>query len=142
MSKFIFEPSVPAVAARALKKELKAYEWLVPGWCQRVHVDWASQGSNDGTLITSTTLYEYRAVKLTFFPQFFDEVGNKQEHVIHDLLHAFAAPLTDYAFDTIDRLVPPEEAPKFREALLEELRVRNESFVQDLAHCLAQKLAL
>lgn len=140
MDKFIFESDVPALIAKQLKKELKPYAWLVPGWCQRVYVSWASPGSSDGILITSNTLYEYRSVKLTFFPQFFDQAEGRQEHILHDLLHAFAAPLVDYAYDTIDRLVPPEEAPKFRDSLLEELRVRNESFVQDLAHCLAAKL--
>jgi len=139
MAKFLYE-SVPPAIKRELQRELKKYEWLVPKWCQYIYVEWNPVGSNDGTLITCHTMYEYRNARLTFCPLFFGETERRTEHVIHDLLHAFAAPLADFAYDTINRLVPAEEAPKFRDSLLEELRVRNESFVQDLAHCLAQKL--
>jgi hypothetical protein len=82
-------------------------------------------------------MYEYRKAELTFYPLFLGETEDqRKEHVIHDMLHIFTSVMTDYAYTTIDRLVPEEEAPKFREALLEELRQRNESCVQDLAHCL------
>ena len=140
MSKFVYDPAIPSTVKRELVKELKPFEWLVPGWCQEVGVTWNPQGPPDGTIITCASMYEYRKVQLTFYPLFLSEIGDRREHVIHDLLHAFVSVLCDFAFDTIDRLVPHEEAPKFREALLEELRVRNESCVQDLAHCLAGKL--
>lgn len=136
MSKFTYEAGIPATVKRELVKALKPYEWLVPAWCQEVFVSWNPVGGNDGTVITSSSMYEYRRVALTFYPLFLSEEGNRAEHVIHDLLHAFVSVVSDFAYDTIDRLVPPEEAPKFREALLEELRQRNESCVQDLAHCL------
>lgn len=140
MNKFIFNQAIPKVIVKELRQELKAYEWLIPDWCQRVYVDWAEQGSTDGTLITCQTAYEYRNARLTFYPQFLSEGDQKAEHIIHDLLHGFTSVLANYAYDTISLLVPPEDAPKFRESLLDELRIRHESMVQDLAHCLRQKL--
>lgn len=136
MSKFTYATDIPPSIKRELVKALKPYEWLVPDWCQEVFVAWNPHGGNESTVITSSSMYEYRRVALTFYPLFLSEEGNRAEHVIHDLLHAFVSVVSDFAYDTIDRLVPPEEAPKFREALLEELRQRNESCVQDLAHCL------
>lgn len=141
MTKFIFNPAIPKVIAKELRQELKDYEWLIPSWCQHIHVDWAEQGSTEGTLITCQTSYEYRNARLTFYPQFLSEGDQRAEHVVHDLLHGFTAVLANYAYDTISLLVPPEDAPKFRESLLEELRIRHESMVQDLAHCLVGKLA-
>jgi hypothetical protein len=141
MNKFIFNPAIPKVIVKELRQELKAYDWLIPDWCQRVYVDWAEQGSTDGTLITCQTSYEYRNARLTFYPQFLSEGDQKAEHIIHDLLHGFTSVLANYAYDTISLLVPPEDAPKLRESLLEELRIRHESMVQDLAHCLGRKLA-
>jgi hypothetical protein len=139
MVKIVYD-GVPPGIKKEIQAELKALQWLIPSWCQYLYINWNPTGSNDGTLIFCNTMYEYRNVRLTFCPLFLEETDRRREHVIHDLLHGFAAPLADYAYDTIDRLVTADEAPKFRDSLLEELRVRNESFVQDLAHCLAAKL--
>lgn len=140
MSKFTYEPGMPATVKREIVKALKPFEWLVPDWCQEVFVLWNEQGGNDGIVISSAVMYEYRQVALTFYPLFLSEEENKTEHIIHDLLHAFVSILSDYAHRTIEQLVPKEEAPKFREALLEELRMRDESCVQDLAHCITRHL--
>jgi len=141
MSKFIVDKDVPPAVAKQLKAELKPFEWLVPGWCQRVYIGWEPKGSDQSYLITCNSAYEYRQVRLTFYPEFLSQGDERAEHIMHDLLHGFAATLADYAWDTIERLVPAEEAPKLRATLLEELKMRHESFVQDLAHCLAQRLA-
>jgi len=140
MSKFTYDSSIPPSVKKEIAKALKPFEWLVPDWCQEVFVLWNGQGGDDGTVISSAVMYEYRRVILTFYPLFLNEEGSKTEHVIHDLLHTFISVISDYAHRTIEQLVPKEEAPKFREALLEELRMRDESCVQDLAHCITRHL--
>lgn len=142
MSKFIYEEGMPTSVKRELAKAVKPYEWLIPNWCQEVHINWHTTG-RDTILINCSIMYEYRQAELTFYPLFLSEPEDRRkEHVIHDMLHIFMSVVSDYAYATIDRLVPEEEAPKFRESLLDELRQRNESCVQDLAHCLNQRLAL
>lgn len=140
MGRFTYEPGMPLAVKREIVRALKPYEWLVPDWCQEVFVMWSAHGGDGSIVITSSSAYEYRRVTLTFYPPFLSEEGNRAEHVIHDLLHAFVSVVSDYAYEVIDRLVSEEEAPKFRQTLLEELRVRNESCVQDLAHCVAKHL--
>lgn len=136
MSKFTYAADIPPSIKRELAKAVKPYGWLIPSWCQLVQVNWHPTGK-DTILISCAIMYEYRQAELTFYPLFLSEPEDRRkEHVIHDMLHIFMSVVSDYAYATIDRLVPEEEAPKFREALLDELRQRNESCVQDLAHCL------
>lgn len=137
--KIQFDPDIPDSVKAELARQLVGYAWLVPGWCQRVFVGWQEKGDDKGTLVSCSAMYEYRNIRLTFYPAFLSEGELQPEHVIHDLLHGFTSVMADYAHDRINLLVPESEAPKFRESLLDELRVRHESFVQDLAFCLAQK---
>lgn len=140
MMKFRFHSEVPALIEAELAKHLAPLEWLIPGWCQVVHVYWQEQGGVPDATITCRTEYEYRRVALTFYPAFLSQKDLQYEQLIHDLLHAFSSIAIDYAEEAIKLLVPENEAPKFREHLLRELHTRTESFTQDLAHCLARKL--
>lgn len=140
MDIFIFDPDIPPVVKGEIQRELEKLRWLIPGWCQRVHIAFDEDGNQRGVLISCSVMYEYRSIRLLFYPAFLSEGDRKFEHVIHDLLHGFSAVLVDYAETKINLLVPEDEAPKFRAALLDEMRIRHESFVQDLAFALAKKL--
>jgi len=61
--------------------------------------------------------------------------------VIHDLLHSMISILADYAHDEIARLLPEEESPKYRAAVLEELTRRHEAMTQDFARMINERLA-
>jgi len=131
---------MPIKVKQEITNLLKPYQWLIPGWCQRVHIMYNPLGNEEGVLLTCVNRYDYREVIITFFPLFFTNREDKDEDLLHELLHVFVSVITDYAKDCLNRLVPADEAPKFRETLFEELRIREESFVQDLAHCLAARL--
>lgn len=79
--------------------------------------------------------------KFIFNPAIPRVIAKELRQELKDYEWLIPAVLANYAYDTISLLVPADDAPKFRESLLEELRVRHESMVQDLAHCLAGKLA-
>jgi hypothetical protein len=140
MTKYRFDSEVPELIQTELKQKLEPLEWLIPGWCQIVHIHWQEQAGLQDALITCRTDYQYRRVVLTFYPAFLSQKELQFEQLIHDLLHAFSGIAIDFADETIKLLVPENEAPKFREHLLRELGERTEAFTQDLAHCLAMKL--
>jgi len=83
--------------------------------------------------IRANTNYAYRQLALTFYPPFLrgDENARRAD-CIHDLLHATTCILADYAMSEIRRLVPENDAPKYRAALCEELTERHEAMTCDL----------
>lgn len=113
--------------------------WMVPAWATHCGVFWASDKPD--TAIDSSIEYDYRRTRLRFFPAFVESNPDDRRYmVIHDLLHGFTSVVVDYASDTIGTLLPANEASKFREHALRELRIRNESATQDLAFCLNEHL--
>jgi hypothetical protein len=138
---FIYDKSIPVETLGAIKDHLEPLAWLVPGWCQKVHVEWCSEGGENTACIDECTEYEYRRISLRFYSEWlYGDADLRREQVTHELIHAFSGPLYDYVYDTIERLLPESDAPKFREHAIAELKVRNESFVQDMAFCLHRHL--
>jgi hypothetical protein len=133
--------AVPEIARAVIEPLLLRYHVLLPAWVQNVFVRWDETGKGDGTLISCAASYDYRSFKIVFDPTFLVRHPDEQRaDVIHELVHASSCVLADYARDTIRLLVPEDEAPKFRSALLEELSQRHEAFVQDLALRLVEVL--
>lgn len=133
---------VPAVARQIIEPLVMRYQVLLPTWAQQIYIGWNGSGDGKGTTIDCHASYEYRSFTMTFHSGFI--VQREDEHkaqIIHEILHASSCVLADWARDTIDLLTPESEAPKFRQSLLEELRHRHESFVQDLALRLTSALA-
>jgi hypothetical protein len=125
---------VPELARQIIEPLVSRYSALFPTWAQLIYVHWGDAGDGKGATIECAANYVYRFFSMTFDHSFLAQ--REDEHrtqVIHEILHASSCVLADWARDTINRLVPESEAPKFRESLLEELRHRHESFVQDLA---------
>lgn len=143
---FRWDKGIPAEVLPALRQVLEPLAWLVPGWCQRVYVYWhdkdVANEHENGITISTSCHYDYRYTTLNFYPSFLAQSEEeKREMAMHDLLHAFSSVLAGFASDAIERLLPKDDAPKYREQVLEELRIRHESWTQDLAHCLFQKLS-
>lgn len=136
--KFRFDPTIPAAVRPEIDKFLLPLEWLVPAWCHSLWITWDEEGRN-GDSMASGIDYEYRHGTIKFYPSWLGQTEQgKREDVIHEILHCFASVLTNWMGAVIKRLVPEDE--KFRDTLLEELRQRDEGFVQDFAHCLADHL--
>ena len=134
--KFIFNPAIPSAVLPEIQKHLFTYAWLIPGWCQRIFIEWSSESDGLGAMC-SNSQYEYRQVTLTFYPCWHTRTEpEKQQMVIHELLHSFSDPLYDYSLEIIKSLLPESESPTFRENALRELTKHNESFIQDLSYCI------
>jgi len=139
VNKFKFLGEWPAESRAAVEPSLAGLEWLVPGWCETVWIAWASVPRDNLEAEASATTsieYPYRWAKIVVRPGFLDEsVERRRSALIHELLHVFIGPLAEYAEQMADRLMK-DDAPKFHETVREELRVRHESAVQDLAYAI------
>jgi hypothetical protein len=125
---------VPDEARKVIEPLVIRYQVLLPTWAQLIYIGWNGSGDGKGTTIDCHASYDYRSFTMTFHSGFI--VQREDEHkaqMIHEILHASSCVLADWARGTIDLLTPESDVPKFRQALLEELRQRHEAFVQDLA---------
>jgi hypothetical protein len=146
VSRFDFCKNIPAEVLPALQEHLIPLEWILPPWVQRCFVMWVDDGKNqdlrEGAAISASSDYAYRRLELYFFPCWLDaEPARRREMCIHDLLHAATGVLANYAREEIKRLVPEDDAPKYRSALLDELETRHEAMTQDLAFTICKFLS-
>lgn len=143
---FHFDPAMPEVARECIEPVLGPLAWLLPPWCQKCHVFYSDDGRDTNlqneAAIAANNDYAYRRLSLTFYPCFLTHTPQEQyEMCVHDLLHASTCLLADYAREELERLLPKDEAPKYRAALMEELRQRHEAMTQDLAWVICRKIA-
>lgn len=125
---------VPELARQIIGPLIARYSVLFPSWAQMIYVYFNDAGDGKSTTIECQASYAYRFFSMTFDPSFLAQKEDEHKtQMIHEILHASASVMADWARDTIKRLVPESEAAKFQEQLLDELRQRHESFVQDLA---------
>jgi hypothetical protein len=144
--RFECDAAIPPEIGRELFAILEPLEWLLPPWCYRCGIYWCSDANNpsaqEGASISASVDYEYRHMSLTFYPGYFDaSPTDRRMSVIHDLLHCITSILADYVRDEIKRLIPEDEAPKYRGAVLDELCRRHEAMTQDLARMINERLA-
>lgn len=133
MVKVTFHKQMSDENRAEIEKCLLPYLWLVPAWCQALFVE--LHHYEDNSAIRTAIQYEYRTASMSFNASWLLELPEqKQEMVIHDLLHISTSVYVDYAEATLKQLCPKDEARKFNEHILEESRIRCESMVQDLAH--------
>lgn len=137
MSKFEFQGKWPSEARASAEPAFSGLEWLVPGWCQAVTIRWNPTPDEGNTTATaaSNVNFAYRCARIEIFPCFLTDFEERRLTVIHELLHISIQPLAEYACDLADRLLK-EDSPKFHESVCDEIRVRNEGAVEDLAHAI------
>jgi len=135
-----FYEDVPPLIKPELEARLLPYEYLIPPWCSHVWIGWQAGGSdNESAVAEVDTHYDYRWARITVYASWLEQAdAAKQESLIHELLHISLAVLSDYARDTIKLLIPEDEAPKFRQQTVEQLRERCESVTQDLTLMILQ----
>lgn len=129
---FIYDKDIPDAILAEIKRNLEPWGWMVPGWCERIFVGYSVNSDEGGASACVTVEYAYRWARITFFPSFLVQ-ADPLEDALHEVIHISLAPLTNYARDAIKRLVPVDEAPKFRDTLLEEIKERVESATEDIA---------
>ena len=142
---FEYKTDIPAEVLPAIKAALEPLAWLIPPWCQGCYVrytdDVRDESLKAGAAIEAVCDYTYRRFSLTFFPGFISEpVEARPAMCLHDMLHVMTGILADYAVQEIERLLPAEEAPKYRAAVIQELSVRHEAMTQDLCFVLGKHL--
>jgi hypothetical protein len=125
---------VPALVKPELLRFLDPLNHLIPDWCSHVWVAWsANDTDNASTVADITAHYDYRWARMNVYASWLDQAEDfKRESLIHELMHLFVAPLSDYARDMFKLLIPNNEASKFNKATIEQLRERCESVTQDL----------
>lgn len=144
-SRFDYCGDIPSDLKEKLEAILNPLEWLLPPWCYKCGVYWCSDANNKtaqgGAAIAAGTSYEYRHMSITFYPAFFDSTESERRMMtIHDLLHCITAVMADYACEELKRLLPEDDAPNYRGAVLDELERRAESVTQDLARIIHERL--
>lgn len=133
-----FAKDMPDAVRAAVEPIIQQWRWLIPGWVQEVMIRWQAQ-AEDGESADTVVSYEYRWVSIRLKGHWLSDARTQEKDIVHELIHAFTHPLAEYARNEMERLLPENEAPKYRAAVLEELRMRHESFVQDLAWCLVNQ---
>lgn len=140
-SRFKFSENIPAEMLQPIQSILIPLDWILPGWVQQCYIIFPAGGSAEGYTCEMNCAYEYRYMTMRIYPAWLNlNEEERKETCIHELLHSMTCILANYARDEIERLLPADEAPKYRAAVLKELTMRHESMTQDLAFMIRNHL--
>lgn len=126
---------MPAETRNAFRPILTQYLWLLPSWMRLLHVGYrhAHENGDEQSLASCSVQPEYRqGAILVYAPWMSSNARERRQTVIHEMLHVPLGPMVKEQEEALDRLVPEDEAPKFRDTLKEQWRQRFEGSVQDL----------
>jgi hypothetical protein len=125
---------VPELIKPELARFLDTLNYLVPDWCSHVWVAWrAGDTGNNSTVADITAFYDYRWARMQVYACWLDQSEEfKRESLVHELMHLFVAPLSDYAKAMLKILIPEEEASKFSKSTVAQITERCDSVTQDL----------
>lgn len=134
-ARFNFDHSLPDLIRDELRRFTADPRLIVPNWCQRVTFFWSQP--EDGETLSTKVSYEYRWAAIYITPIWLEHPEErKREDLIHELVHAFNAPLHNFAAETFRILL--EDDPKFLKHVENELRVRCEIVTQEMAFALSR----
>lgn len=137
--KFSFYGEWPVEMLSDVASHLKPLEWLLPPWCQICVVSYNARETN--ATARCRLEFDYRRFTITFGPQWLScDLNEKQESAVHEMIHAHNLLIAEFARIEIERLIPEEDAPKYRGAVLDGLKMRVEQATCDLTFCLLSKL--
>lgn len=121
-----------------IEKYLTPYLWLLPQWCLDFQIYDAYSEESSEVAADCQCDYKYRRVVLTFYSNWFVQTErNKEQALIHELLHAFINPLYHYAKEIAEGFA--EDNVRLKQALMGELKERNEAITQDLSFAIFNK---
>lgn len=122
-----------------IEKYLLPSLWLVPGWVESIDVI-LLDGEEYGERISINCHYDYRNCFISFRCGWLNETeANKEQQVLHELIHIHLSLIADWARDKIHLLCPETDAEKFNKSLIAELTTRHESATCDLAKVIYDK---
>lgn len=132
----------PPEVATVISALVEKWSWFTPPWCQDLYIGWDGGGRDDCRLMDCSISYRYRTVTIRIYGAFLDTTPQKREEsFVHELCHSFVGVAMEFAEEMIDRLIPQNEAPKFKETARNELDARHEAAVQDLAFRIYQRFS-
>lgn len=142
VGKLKFSKHIPEQLQDTIIKPFAEYEWLIPNWCEEVHVRWMENGGGgDGASTTNAsvgTRYDYRYAYIDVCPPFVDNTEESHRDTArHELVHITNAPIYNYVIDMLDTLYP-DPTDKIRILIEKELTERIESVTQDMATNIAR----
>lgn len=109
---------------------------FIPAWCQELIVSLYS-GNNTDASIETTVNYDYRRIELDFYSAWLlHNAEDRQLELLHEFIHFFICPLYYQAQRILENCSYANDA---KNALLEELKITNESITQDLCFAIGNK---
>ena len=138
-SKFVYTPQIPKEVLSAVKETLEKYESLIPGWVKYVNVAWNPNPSEAGTSAESRGDYAYRWAAIHLCPSFLDEnEAEREDTIIHELVHVMLFPLTNYYHDLVGYL--DDQPEKVRDFIRSQTIEKMESVTVDVTTSLLKTI--
>lgn len=140
MVELIWSPKIVLANKLEIEKHLTPLLWLMPAWCNRLHIHLPDSDGGDGDAIAQTTTdFAYRFIRLEIFTSWLNcSDSDKTFFMIHELLHGFVNTAYHQARRTIATLGDGNE--QLKDFALHELSATNEAAVCDLTKAIFDKL--
>lgn len=127
--------NIPVALLPILKDRIESCAEFFPGWVQTVVVEYETLQNADYEIMCNSE-YKYRFVVFTVSEEFFRS-SNWKETVLHEIMHAIAAPLTTQIWAAAEIIVEDSAIRKYIETQLKEAE---EAFATDSAALLDKVL--
>lgn len=134
MSKIEYHKSVPAAVRAELARFVPRFEWLIPAWCQRVTIKWATHDRDDHLCTAETfTQCEYRWAEIVLYAKWLEDGDAlKAQTIAHELLHVVTNPFWRYVKEVHAETLQDDE-PKLYAHVKAHATRYYEGVVEDLA---------
>jgi hypothetical protein len=127
---------MPHEVRAVLRPLLLEYSWLVPGWCRRLSVGWASS-EDSAAAAEAFSRPEYLWGEIWIHRGWLEACETERRlAVIHELIHLQLASMQKEHEADINRLFEDGDAPKFKATLHEKRIKAMEQSVQNLAYAI------
>jgi hypothetical protein len=133
MTNIILSKDIESDNAAEIHRYLDPFQWVIPQWLRTLHI--LIEGSQKLSSVATTTVDEqYREACIKFRPTWFTMTPDeKQDAVLHELMHIHTNPMFDYATNAIERY-SSEAEDKHKDIVTDELRTYLERVTQDLTN--------
>lgn len=136
MAKIIWDKNIEPENKTEIEKYLYPFLWLVPKWCQTIHL--SLYDADDEAAVSTTVDYEYRRITLNFYARWLIQTPTlKQDNVIHECIHFFVNELYHQAQRAVEAAW--EDNEQMKNFAFEQLKISVEAITQDLAFAIYNK---
>jgi hypothetical protein len=140
MVEVIWSDKIKPVNKAEIEKHLTPFLWLVPAWCNRLHIHLPDSGGENGEAIAQTqTDFAYRFIRLEIFTCWLNcSDSDKTFFLVHELVHGFVNTAYHQARRSIAALAG-DDKEELKAFALHELSATNEAAVCDLTKVIFDK---